>query len=37
VHRSPSAADRRAAQAQYRQSDGRFTVPARTAVVFILP
>jgi hypothetical protein len=38
VHRSPTAADRRAAElARYEPARGAFTVPARTAVVFVLP
>jgi pullulanase/glycogen debranching enzyme len=37
VHRASSATDRRAAeQAGYAATDGRFTVPARTAVVFVV-
>ena len=37
VHREPGAADRRAAEnAQYDPLTGRFTVPARTAVVFVV-
>jgi pullulanase/glycogen debranching enzyme len=37
VHRSAAAADRRAAeQAHYDPPTGRFTVPARTAVVFVV-
>jgi hypothetical protein len=38
VHRAPGAADRRAAElARYEPARGTFTVPARTAVVFVLP
>jgi hypothetical protein len=37
VHRAPGAADRRAADAAgYDPSTGRFSVPARTAVVFVV-
>jgi pullulanase/glycogen debranching enzyme len=37
VHRAPGAADRRAAeQSRYEAVAGRFTVPARTAVVFVV-
>ena len=37
VHRAPGAADRRAAeQSHYDAPTGRFTVPARTAVVFVV-
>ena len=37
VHRSPSAADRRAAdQARYDAASGRFVIPPRTAVVFVV-
>jgi pullulanase/glycogen debranching enzyme len=37
VHRAPGAADRRAAQdSSYDPQTGRFTVPARTAVVFVV-
>jgi len=37
VHRSPAATDRRAAEeSRYDPLTGRFTVPARTAVVFVL-
>jgi hypothetical protein len=37
VHRAAGATDRRAAeQAQYETDTGRFTVPARTAVVFVV-
>ncbi|QGZ39428.1 pullulanase-type alpha-1,6-glucosidase [Pseudoduganella flava] len=35
VHTSPTAADRRVREAHYDASTGRFTVPARTAVVFV--
>jgi pullulanase/glycogen debranching enzyme len=38
VHRAPGAAERRAAElARYEPARGTFTVPARTAVVFVLP
>ncbi|MDH4059812.1 MAG: pullulanase-type alpha-1,6-glucosidase [Aquincola sp.] len=36
VHRAPGAADRRAAGATYNPEDGTFTIPPRTAVVFVL-
>ena len=37
VHRAPGATDRRAAeQAGFDAASGRFTVPARTAVVFVV-
>jgi pullulanase len=36
VHLSPAAADKRAATASYTAASGRFTLPARTAVVFVL-
>jgi pullulanase-type alpha-1,6-glucosidase len=37
VHRAPGAADRRAAErSQFDPLTGRFTVPARTAVVFVV-
>jgi pullulanase/glycogen debranching enzyme len=37
VHRAPHAADQRAAkQARYESTNGRFTVPARTALVFVV-
>ena len=36
VHRAPGAADARAATASYRAGDGSFTLPARTAVVFVV-
>ncbi len=37
VHRASGATDRRAAeQAGYDATSGRFTVPARTAVVFVV-
>ena len=37
VHRAAGATDRRAAeQASYDAASGRFTVPARTAVVFVV-
>ena len=35
VHASPAAADRRASEARYDASTGRFTIPPRTAVVFV--
>ena len=37
VHRSTAAADRRAAEASYSAASGSFTIPARTAVVFVAP
>ena len=38
VHRAPAAADRRAANdTRFDAATGRFTVPARTAVVYVLP
>jgi pullulanase/glycogen debranching enzyme len=38
VHRAATAADRRAAdEARFDPASGTFTVPARTAVVFVLP
>jgi pullulanase-type alpha-1,6-glucosidase len=37
VHRDSAAADQRAAQARYAPATGSFTVPARSAVVFVLP
>jgi pullulanase/glycogen debranching enzyme len=38
LHLDPKAADQRpAAQARFEQPTGRFTVPARTALVFVLP
>jgi pullulanase len=37
VHRATGAADTRAAQASYDASTGTFSVPARTAVVFVVP
>ena len=36
VHRDAQAADLRAKQARYDMATGRFTVPARTAVVYVL-
>jgi pullulanase len=36
VHRTPSAADARAATASYAVASGAFTVPPRTAVVFVV-
>ena len=36
VHRAAHAADARAAQATYAPANGAFTVPARTAVVFVV-
>ncbi|AKU24107.1 alpha-1,6-glucosidase domain-containing protein [Massilia sp. NR 4-1] len=35
VHSSASTADKRAAQARYDAASGRFTIPARTALVFV--
>ena len=35
VHRAPNAADKRAAQATFENASGSFTVPPRTAVVFV--
>jgi hypothetical protein len=37
VHRAFGAADRRASEAVYAGGSGTFTVPARTAVVFVRP
>ena len=38
VHRAPAAADRRVAdEARFEATAGRFTVPARTAVVYVRP
>ncbi len=37
VHRLAAAADQRAAQAKYEAGTGQFTLPARTAVVFVVP
>ncbi|MFZ4651539.1 MAG: alpha-1,6-glucosidase domain-containing protein [Rubrivivax sp.] len=37
VHRAFGAADRRALEAVYASASGAFTVPARTAVVFVRP
>jgi len=36
VHSAPGAADKRAAAATYAAATGAFTVPARTAVVFVV-
>jgi len=36
VHLAPSAADKRAAQSRYETATGRFTVPARTALVWVV-
>jgi hypothetical protein len=36
VHTAHDAADRRAAQASYERTSGRFTLPPRTAVVFVV-
>jgi pullulanase-type alpha-1,6-glucosidase len=36
VHRAPDAADARAKQAHFDAATGAFTIPARTAVVFVL-
>ncbi|QBI04821.1 DUF3372 domain-containing protein [Pseudoduganella albidiflava] len=35
VHTAPDAADRRAGEARYAPASGRFTIPPRTAVVFV--
>jgi pullulanase-type alpha-1,6-glucosidase len=35
VHAAPGAADQRAAEARYDAAGGRFTIPPRTAVVFV--
>ena len=35
VHRAAGAADKRAAAARYDRATGTFTVPPRTAVVFV--
>jgi len=35
VHTAKGAADKRAAQARYDSASGTFTIPARTAVVFV--
>jgi pullulanase/glycogen debranching enzyme len=35
VHRAPGATDRRALEARHDRASGRFSVPARTAVVFV--
>ena len=37
VHRAPGAADARAASATFDAKTGRFTIPPRTAVVFVQP
>ncbi len=37
VHRAAGAADRRGLEARYEPATGAFTVPARTAVVFVTP
>ena len=37
VHTARDAADRRAAQARYLPASGGFEIPARTAVVFVVP
>jgi enterochelin esterase-like enzyme len=37
VHRSPDAADKRARDARFDQATGTFSIPARTAVVFVRP
>ncbi|MDH0864694.1 alpha-1,6-glucosidase domain-containing protein [Mitsuaria sp. GD03876] len=37
VHTAPTAADARARQASFDRTTGRFSVPARTAVVFVVP
>jgi hypothetical protein len=36
VQAAANAADMRAKQARYAAGDGRFTVPGRTAVVFVV-
>jgi len=36
VHTAPKAGDKRAAQARYDAASGAFTIPARTAVVFVV-
>jgi pullulanase len=36
THRATGAADKRAAQASYTAASGAFTIPARTAVVFVV-
>ena len=36
VHLAPSAADKRPAQSRYEPATGRFTVPARTALVMVV-
>ena len=36
VHLAPSAADKRPAQSRYETTTGRFTVPARTALVWVV-
>jgi len=36
VHLAAGAADPRAAQASYDSATGTFTIPARTAVVFVV-
>ncbi len=36
VQRGPAAADRRVVEARYRPENGRFTVPARTSVVYVV-
>lgn len=35
VHTAPDAADQRAGEARYTPANGRFTIPPRTAVVFV--
>ena len=35
VHSAPGAADQRALEAKFDSASGTFTVPARTAVVFV--
>jgi hypothetical protein len=36
VHRAPDAADRTAREARVDAASGRFVIPARTAVVFVV-
>ena len=36
VHLAPSAADKRPAQSRYEPATGRFTIPARTALVMVV-
>jgi pullulanase len=37
VHQEASAADRDAARSRFDAAKGQFVVPARTAVVFVIP